>query len=113
MRCMYSNKNEATKSYERRVNGKRAQEYYGIECYEQLFLDGEGLKTDPSLSACPYCGTTLAEFKASSLVGCPYCYRTLLSEIAPFNCSGVILKSFSAKVSIITGFPPAISTIGS
>jgi hypothetical protein len=81
---MYCNKNEATKSYERRVNGKRAQEYYCIECYEQLFLDGEGLKTDPSLSACPYCGTTLAEFKASSLVGCPYCYRTLLSEIAPF-----------------------------
>ena len=37
----------------------------------------------------------------------------VLSEMAHFNCSGVTLKSFSAKVSIITGFPPASSTIGS
>lgn len=79
MRCFYCNKNEATKSYERK-DGVR--EYYCIECYEQLFLDIDA--TEPSLSACPDCGTTLGEFKATSLVGCPNCYRSLLPQITPF-----------------------------
>ncbi len=83
MRCFYCHKNEATKSYERKINGKREHEYYCQECYAQMFLDEEGAEGEVSLSACPYCGTTLAEFKASSLVGCPYCYRTLLGKIVP------------------------------
>ncbi len=83
MRCFYCNKNEATKSYERKINGNRAHEYYCLECYGQMFLDGETEAEETTLSACPYCGTTLAEFKASSLLGCPYCYRTLLKSITP------------------------------
>ena len=86
MRCIYCNKNEATKSYERVKNGERKREYYCISCYEQLFLREDGVE-GKSLSACPYCGTTLKEFRLRKIVGCPYCYQTMSAGIMP-----VILK---------------------
>lgn len=83
MRCFYCNKNEAVKSYERIEQGKKRREYYCLECYERLFLCANEAEGDRSLSACPYCGTTLKEFETSRIVGCPYCYRTMEGGIMP------------------------------
>ena len=82
MRCFYCNKNEATKSYERIKNGEKKREYYCLSCYGQLFLC-EGGTEDQNLSACPYCGTTLKEFRLRKIVGCPYCYQTMSAGIMP------------------------------
>ena len=82
MRCIYCNKNEATKSYERVKNGERKREYYCLSCYERLFLHEDGTE-EKSLSSCPYCGTTLKEFRLRKLVGCPYCYQTMSAGIMP------------------------------
>ncbi|MBE7085091.1 MAG: hypothetical protein E7368_03455 [Clostridiales bacterium] len=51
-----------------------------MECYHKGFVyveEGE------ALSACPYCGTTVAQFKKSSLVGCAQCYQTLAHAVFP------------------------------
>ena len=82
MRCIYCNKNEATKSYERVKNGEKKREYYCLPCYGQLFLNEDGTE-EKSLSACPYCGTTLKEFRLRKIVGCPYCYQTMSAGILP------------------------------
>lgn len=82
MRCFYCNKNEATKSYERIKNGEKKREYYCLPCYGQLFLYEDGSE-EKSLSACPYCGTTLKEFHQRKIVGCPYCYQTMSSGLMP------------------------------
>ena len=82
MRCGYCNKNEATKSYERVKNGEKKREYYCLTCYGQLFLSEDGTEEN-SHSACPYCGTTLKEFRLSQIVGCPYCYQTMAMGIMP------------------------------
>lgn len=82
MRCSYCNKNEAVKSYERVKDGEKKREYYCIPCYERLFLPQDSTE-ESSLSACPYCGTTLKEFRARKLVGCPYCYQTMAAGIRP------------------------------
>ena len=82
MRCIYCNKNEATKSYERIKNGEKKREYYCLPCYGQLFLKEDGTE-GKSLSACPYCGTTLKEFYLRKIVGCPYCYQTMSAGILP------------------------------
>lgn len=86
MRCIYCNKNEATKSYERIKNGKKKHEYYCLSCYERLFLHEQGAE-EKSASSCPYCETTLKEFRLRKIVGCPYCYQTMSAGIMP-----VILK---------------------
>lgn len=83
MRCFYCNKNEATRSYERVRKGKRTHEYYCADCYAKRFLDEKGAEGDQSLSACPYCDTTIADFKKSMLVGCPYCYQMLSASVFP------------------------------
>ena len=82
MRCFYCNKNEATKSYERIKNGEKKREYYCMPCYSQRFLREDGMEEKP-LTACPYCGTTLKEFRLRKIVGCPYCYQTMASGILP------------------------------
>ena len=83
MRCGHCEKNEATRTYEQIKNGRKAVEYYCMSCYERLFLNAEKAEGEASLSACPYCGTTPAEFRASKLVGCAYCYRTLGGAVLP------------------------------
>ena len=83
MRCFYCNQNEATKSYEKIKNGERKREYYCLTCYGRLFLCEDGAEGEKSRSACPYCGTTLKEFRMRKIVGCPYCYQTMASGILP------------------------------
>ncbi len=84
MRCFYCNRNEATKSYLRVIKGKEENEYYCAECYGKKFLEEKTENGTSSFSACPYCGTTLSEFRASSIVGCPYCYQTLTAGLVPY-----------------------------
>ena len=83
MRCFYCNQNEATKSYEKLKNGERKREYYCLTCYERLFLCQEDIEGETSASSCPYCGTTLKEFRTRKIVGCPYCYQTMAAVILP------------------------------
>lgn len=83
MRCFYCNKHEAVKSYERMRKGVAKREYYCLSCYEKLFLCREDSGEESSLSVCPYCERTVAEFEASKLVGCPYCYKTMQESILP------------------------------
>ena len=82
MRCCYCNKNEAVKSYERVENGVAQREYYCLACYEKQ-LQAEKAESVQSLSVCPYCGTSLAEFRLSTIVGCPYCYATMREGLMP------------------------------
>ena len=77
--CDHCHKNDAVTSYERKKGGK--MEYYCLPCYEQLFLHVR--ETTEKVSACPYCGTTVKQFRATKLVGCSYCYETLYAEIVP------------------------------
>lgn len=63
--------------------GVAKREYYCLSCYEKLFLCREDSGEESSLSVCPYCERTVAEFEASKLVGCPYCYKTMQESILP------------------------------
>ena len=54
-----------------------------MSCYDRLFLSAEKAEGETSLSACPYCGMTAAEFRASKLVGCAYCYCMLSGTVLP------------------------------
>lgn len=83
MRCCYCKNNEATKTYAQIKNNKKTVEYYCMACYEKLFLAAESAEEEFSLSACPYCGMTLEEFRAKKLVGCAYCYRAMRTGIMP------------------------------
>lgn len=83
MRCFYCNKHEAVKSYERVRKGVAKREYYCLSCYEKLFLCHKQSENEESLSVCPYCERTVAQFEASKLVGCPYCYKTMQGSILP------------------------------
>ncbi len=83
MRCFYCNKNEATKTYQQVKDGKNTAQYYCLECYHRLFLSATETESERSLSACPYCGTSLAEFKETKLVGCAYCYKMMASGLIP------------------------------
>lgn len=75
MRCFYCNKNEALKTYERIRENEVQREYYCLSCYEKLFLTMDN--GEEKGGACPYCGTTIEEYKKSKLLGCIDCYKTL------------------------------------
>ena len=98
MRCCYCNKNEAVKSYERVENGVAQREYYCLSCYEKQILSAK-TESVQSLSVCPYCGTSAAEFHASKIVGCPYCYTTMRDGILPaiVNMQGEIYRHNGKK----------------
>ena len=80
--CDHCHKNDAVTSYERKLDGMVKMEYYCLPCYDQLFVQINERKEKQTLSACPYCGTTVKQFHARKIVGCSYCYQTLASEIA-------------------------------
>ncbi|MBQ7924468.1 MAG: hypothetical protein IJ329_04085 [Clostridia bacterium] len=80
MLCAKCKKNQAAKTYELIKNGKRETVYYCLECYHKDFVCVE---TETTLSACPYCGTTAAQFKKTSLVGCANCYQALAHVVFP------------------------------
>ncbi len=77
MACGHCGKNQAVKTYEEIKNGKKQVEYYCLDCYHRLFLYADETEGDFSLSACPYCGMTLAEVKKGKLVGCANCYKMM------------------------------------
>ena len=92
--CDHCHKNDAVTSYERKTSGGMVREYYCLPCHEQLFLHADETANKQRLSACPYCGTTVKQFRATKLVGCSYCYETLYADILPMivkmqgdNCS--------------------------
>ena len=80
MLCIHCKKNQATKTYERLKNGKKEMEYYCLSCYRYAVAEQEDLSPR---SACPYCGTTIAELKKRNLVGCAQCYTTLAHALQP------------------------------
>ncbi len=80
MLCAKCKKNQATKTYELIKNSKKETVYYCLECYHNDFVCVE---TESTLSACPYCGTTVTQFKKTSLVGCAQCYQTLSHAVFP------------------------------
>lgn len=80
--CDHCHKNDAAMSYERKQDGKVTMEYYCLPCHEQLFVHISESKDAQEVSACPYCGTTVEQFRARKIVGCSYCYQTMYAEIA-------------------------------
>ena len=80
MLCVKCKKNQATKTYELIKNGTKETVYYCLECYHNDFVCVE---TETTYSVCPYCGTSVAQFKKSSLVGCAQCYQTLAHAVFP------------------------------
>lgn len=82
MLCGNCKKNQATKTYEQIKKGKTDLSYYCLDCYHKLFVCSDGTDGEP-LAACPYCGTTVADFKKRNLVGCAHCYQTLFSAVLP------------------------------
>ena len=80
--CDHCHKNDAVMSYERKMDSAIEIEYYCLPCYEQLFVHVSEQKEKQNLSACPYCGTTVKQFRASKIVGCSYCYQTMYAEVA-------------------------------
>lgn len=81
MLCAKCKKNQATKTYELMKNGNKEITYYCLECYHRDFVCVE---TETTLSACPYCGTTVSQFKRTSLVGCAQCYQALSHVVFPW-----------------------------
>ena len=81
MLCGNCRKNQATKTYEQIKKGKQETAYYCLDCYHKLFLNTETDGTTPSV--CPYCGTTVAEFKRRKIVGCANCYQILQGALMP------------------------------
>lgn len=73
MLCDKCKKNQAIKTYEQTRNGKIEYVHYCLQCDPALWTD----------SACPYCGTTSADFAKTKLVGCAKCYQTLGKAIQP------------------------------
>ncbi|MBQ9713985.1 MAG: hypothetical protein IJV83_01545 [Clostridia bacterium] len=104
MACGYCGKNQAVKTYEEIKNGKKQVEYYCLDCYHQLFLYADEAEGDLSLSACPYCGTSLAEVKRSKLVGCANCYKTMSSALTPVITKMQGEKAHCGKTPPLEGF---------
>ena len=80
MLCAKCKKNQAAKTYELMKGGKLQTVYYCLDCYHADFVCVE---TEETLSACPYCGTTVTQFKKTNMVGCANCYTALAHAIVP------------------------------
>lgn len=83
MACCYCHKNDAVGRYINVKKGKQVEETYCLDCYEKFFLYATKKDGGISLSVCPYCNTTVEEFKKTKLVGCAKCYETLTADIEP------------------------------
>ncbi len=82
MLCGNCKKNQATKTYERIKNGKKALDYYCLDCYHRLFIDADK-GGENALSVCPYCGATAETVRKRNLAGCAKCYETLEGVLYP------------------------------
>ncbi len=79
------------------------REHYCLECYARMFLDeGEG----EGLTACPYCGATLAEVEKGKLVGCAHCYRFMRAGILPLVRDMQGGRAHVGKTPPIEGYGP-------
>ena len=83
MLCEKCGKNNATVIYTQIVNGKKSSLNLCSHCAsgESLFdnfgsLLSFGTRPEASVSACPLCGMTLAEFTRKGRMGCGKCYDT-------------------------------------
>ncbi len=80
--CRCCKKNQAVRSYQRDKKDSSTWEFYCLECYGRLFLDG-GEESKGAEERCPYCEMTLSEARAGKLVGCAHCYQTMWSGLFP------------------------------
>ncbi|MBQ8427876.1 MAG: hypothetical protein IJX18_01325 [Clostridia bacterium] len=79
---MHCKKNQATKTKEEMMDGKKTSGFYCAECYRTLFLSTEeSAKLSPV--KCPYCGKSKESVLKSALVGCANCYTTFAKELMP------------------------------
>jgi len=83
MLCYQCKKNEATKVYELVKSGKREKRSYCLECYLRMFVNEDTAEGGITLSACPYCGTSIEEVREQKYVGCAYCYQMMAEDIEP------------------------------
>ena len=81
MLCMHCHKNQATKSKEEVVDGKKTSSFYCADCYRALFLVADDVKTSPT--KCPYCGKSKDSVLRSGLVGCANCYTSFAKDLIP------------------------------
>ena len=80
MLCGICKKNQATKTYEQIKNGKKAVNYYCLDCYHAQFISA---KETADAEFCPACGTSVNEVKKHNLVGCAYCYQAFQNTLFP------------------------------
>lgn len=80
MLCCNCKKNEAVRKVKGQRNGQTVEENYCFACYHTLF---SSVKKEEKVLLCPYCGTTVEEFKEKKLLGCANCYITLKDSISP------------------------------
>ena len=104
MACGHCGKNQAVKTYEEIKNGKKQVEYYCLDCYHRLFLFTDETEGDMDLTACPYCGTSLAEVKKSKLVGCAKCYKMLNGGMLPLIKKMQGEKAHTGKTPPLDGY---------
>ena len=107
MRCTCCGNDEAV-SYEREIDGQKTEVRLCPACYKKLYKDlGEGeffaafSELGDEKKACPTCGTTLADFRATGLVGCAFCYTFFRAELLPVvrSAQGRIVHTGSAPSS--------------
>ncbi len=91
MLCKNCGKNPAQK-YVIKSDGRERQVFLCRACYEKLYGEADEADFFTSLmggmgeaaeAACPVCGTTLEDFRATGLLGCAHCYTAFREEITP------------------------------
>ncbi|MBE5746830.1 MAG: hypothetical protein E7352_01500 [Clostridiales bacterium] len=110
MACGYCGKNQAVKTYEEIKNGKKQVEYYCLDCYHRLFLYVDESEGDSYLSACPYCGMSIAEVKKGKLVGCANCYKMMSGDMLPIIKKMQGEKAHSGKTPPLEGYDNTIDS---
>ncbi len=81
---------EHARTYTRTIDGKETILVLCRDCYEKLYPErdeGDFFATFvgewDGAKACPTCGTTLNDFRATGLLGCAYCYTAFRDELLP------------------------------
>lgn len=70
-------------------SGEPKEVFLCDDCYKKLYgeqSEGEffaAFSKGGADKACPDCGTTLADFRATGLLGCARCYATFRKELVP------------------------------
>lgn len=101
MLCDKCGKRPATVHYQQVINGQATEQHLCGQCaavfggfgtldLNQLFAYGVEPQAATGAVACPICGMTLADFKASGRLGCSRCYQAFAGAINPVirRCHG-------------------------